>query len=53
MRYIRGVKVRHRYRNYPVGKVIRAEYGCNTVYWVDFGKEFLTICIEKDLVPVL
>ena len=46
--------VKHRFREYPIGKVIKIEDGCNAVCWVDFGekvldKQHLTICISSDI----
>ena len=45
-----GQVVRHRHRSlYPSGTVKRVEEGCNAIYWVDFGCEFLTICTSLDI----
>lgn len=51
-----GETVKHRFRpNYPEGKVVRIEDGCNAVCWVDFEQEVLhkkhlTICTGRDLI---
>lgn len=60
-----GSQVRHRHQRktgcdkfgYPTGKLLegvvrRIDEGCNAVYWVDFGKEFLTICCASDIKTV-
>jgi hypothetical protein len=46
--------VKHRFRDYPKGKIVRIEDGCNAVCWVDFGvlvsgKQHLTICCQYDI----
>lgn len=50
-----GDVVKHRFRNYPDGKIEKIASGCNAVIWVDFGemvcgKKHLTICSKEDLV---
>lgn len=52
-----GDTVKHRYRDYPPGIIIKLLDGCNAVCWVDFGekvmgKTHLTICISTDIVKV-
>jgi hypothetical protein len=48
--------VGHRFRpDYPMGKIVKIEDGCNAVCWVDFGqlvsgKKHLTICIKSDII---
>ena len=32
-----GSLVKHNFRQYPIGKVIKVAEGCNAVYWVDFN----------------
>ena len=50
-----GDMVKHRFRpNYPMGKIVKIEDGCNAVCWVDFGqmvlsKKHLTICAKMDI----
>ena len=50
-----GDSVTHRWRDYPTGKVVKIEDGCNAVCWVDFnqtvlGKKHLTICVKTDII---
>jgi len=45
--------VEHRHKShYPLGTVVSVDAGCNAVYWVDFGREFLTVCSELDITKV-
>lgn len=51
-----GDIVTHRFKpNYPTGRVVKIEDGCNAVCWVDFeqvvlNKKHLTICIKTDII---
>ena len=60
-----GARVQHRHQRkaghdkfgYPTGAllqgtVVRIAEGCNAVYWVDFGKEFPTICSKSDITMI-
>jgi hypothetical protein len=52
-----GNFVKHRFRNYPKGKIERILDGCNAVCWVDFGetvsgKKHLTICGQFDIISL-
>lgn len=51
-----GDSVTHRFRpQYPKGKIMKIDDGCNAVCWVDFGelvldKPHYTICSKFDLI---